>query len=331
MSFGATIGRRSLQQLRKKKFTLTTTGYYGQALTSYSSTASIAPVSFNYSTSSARLKSTPRSSVGGNPTYKNKVNKFFYKQTIPMAKQTEKTKKLRSEVAHNARVHSFLSNKIDYKNVYNLGPSSSSPTSTSTSASNFSDFIDLSDLASSSFSSSSSPSSSSSSSSSPSSSSSQTTYQSHSYSTFSNATQRQQQQEQQTRGTKRYFHSSSSSLAEADAGATNVVTLDEFDDYEKVIKNSEGKSIIYFTATWCPPCKMIKPIFHQLSTKYAKEGTESVFFGQVDVDENSDAAVHGNISSIPAFHFYHKGKRIKTFSGADPNQLEDEIQQLMEK
>lgn len=221
-------------------------------------------------TANQRLKSTFRGSIGSSPAYRNKVQKLFYKQTIPQAQQTEKNKKIRSELAHNSRVQAALSQRVSYQNVYNLEHKASTA-----SASDFKSDHHASD------------------------------------------------------SQKRYFHSSRSFFQEA---VPNVVNLEEFDEYEKMTKNANGKAVIYFTATWCPPCKMIKPIFHQLATKFTEQNTtDSILFGQVDVDDNGDAAVHGNISSIPAFHFYHNGKCIKKFSGADPNQLEEEISELMEK
>ena len=227
-----------------------------------------------------RLKSTFRGSIGSNPAYKNKVQKIFYKQTIPQAQQTEKNKKIRSELVHNSRVQAALTQKISYQNIFNIESNPSTATTTTSTSSFKSPNFDT-----------------------------------------SRGNKRNSQE--------RAFHSSRYPFQETNS---NVLHLEEFDEYEKIIKKTDGKAVIYFTATWCPPCKMIKPIFHQLATKFTEEqAKDKVLFGQVDVDDNGDAAVHGNISSIPAFHFYHNGKCIKKFSGADPNQLEEEISELVEK
>ena len=41
------------------------------------------------------------------------------------------------------------------------------------------------------------------------------------------------------------------------------------------------KQILYFTASWCPPCKMIAPIYASLAETYP-----AVAFGKIDIDDN---------------------------------------------
>ena len=73
----------------------------------------------------------------------------------------------------------------------------------------------------------------------------------------------------------------------------------------------------------CPPCKAIKPVYEELSTKYG-----DVAFGKVDVDENSDAAVEFQISAVPTFVFFDGEEAVERFSGADPNKLESLVKDL---
>ncbi|KHG03252.1 TPR repeat-containing thioredoxin TDX -like protein [Gossypium arboreum] len=80
--------------------------------------------------------------------------------------------------------------------------------------------------------------------------------------------------------------------------------------------------ILYFTATWCGPCRFISPLYTSLAAKYAK-----VVFLKVDIDEGRDVAARWNISSVPTFFFIRNGKEVDKVVGADKTTLESKIAQ----
>lgn len=80
--------------------------------------------------------------------------------------------------------------------------------------------------------------------------------------------------------------------------------------------------ILYFTATWCGPCRFISPLYTSLAAKYAK-----VVFLKVDIDEARDVAARWNISSVPTFFFVRNGKEVDKVVGADKSSLERKIAQ----
>lgn len=51
--------------------------------------------------------------------------------------------------------------------------------------------------------------------------------------------------------------------------------------------------VLYFSATWCGPCKMFKPILQQVTLEL---GT---FVNIIDVDQNPDMVSKFKISSVP--------------------------------
>uniref|UniRef100_A0A7S2UE67 Thioredoxin domain-containing protein n=1 Tax=Attheya septentrionalis TaxID=420275 RepID=A0A7S2UE67_9STRA len=103
------------------------------------------------------------------------------------------------------------------------------------------------------------------------------------------------------------------------------VTLSDEDAVEK-FRSLNSKSVLYFTATWCPPCKAIAPIYEKLSEDYS-----DVAFGKVDVDANSDSALDFEVRSVPTFVLFDGETAVHKFSGADANQLEEEIKKLIAK
>lgn len=69
-------------------------------------------------------------------------------------------------------------------------------------------------------------------------------------------------------------------------------------------------SIVDFTASWCGPCRMMKPIFHKLAGEYGKKYN----FITIDIDERPDLAQKYGIQAVPTFIFLDE-------SGVEGNRL----------
>jgi len=96
-------------------------------------------------------------------------------------------------------------------------------------------------------------------------------------------------------------------------------TKDEFDD---ILKNNEVV-FVDFTASWCPPCKMIKPIYEELAEEHKDKS--KVKFVKIDVDENDKVAAEYKIRSMPTFKVFKNGKEVEEdgFGGASVEKLKD--------
>lgn len=90
-------------------------------------------------------------------------------------------------------------------------------------------------------------------------------------------------------------------------------------DYEK---NKEWKfqgdkpAIIDFYADWCGPCKIVAPIFEELSKEY--EGKLDIF--KVNTEEQQELAGAFGISSIPSILFIPKDEQPQMAVGALPKE-----------
>merc|ERR1711941_143279 len=68
-------------------------------------------------------------------------------------------------------------------------------------------------------------------------------------------------------------------------------------DYDSAVAASAQKPLIIdFTASWCPPCQRIGPIFERM----AGENADSVTMRKVDVDANGEAAQAAGIQCMPS-------------------------------
>ena len=68
-------------------------------------------------------------------------------------------------------------------------------------------------------------------------------------------------------------------------------------------------SIKYFSAVWCGPCKVFKPVMQEV----ANEGFNIQF---IDVDDNRQLASQYNIRSVPTCVVEQNGQELTRFSGA---------------
>lgn len=99
-----------------------------------------------------------------------------------------------------------------------------------------------------------------------------------------------------------------------------VKQVKDINEFLKLTGQENVTVIIDFTATWCPPCKKIGPVFESLANSHQ---SDKLVFIKVDVDEGQEISANCGIECMPTFQVYRGGKQIEQFSGADENKLKD--------
>ncbi|KGK99000.1 thioredoxin [Methanococcoides methylutens] len=84
--------------------------------------------------------------------------------------------------------------------------------------------------------------------------------------------------------------------------------------------------VLDFTATWCGPCQMQKPILEELEGEMG----DKVEFKMVDVDQNNALAGKYGISAVPTLIIEKDGAEVKRFTGVtSADVLRSELNQLI--
>jgi thioredoxin 1 len=68
------------------------------------------------------------------------------------------------------------------------------------------------------------------------------------------------------------------------------------------------KKFIYFTASWCQPCKTYAPIISQVNATVSK----------VDIEENRELAMQYNVRAVPTTILLKDGVEVWRHSGVLP-------------
>ena len=80
------------------------------------------------------------------------------------------------------------------------------------------------------------------------------------------------------------------------------------------------KTILYFTADWCSPCKQTKPIVEELN----REQIMAKFF-IIDVDSEIEMAKDFEVRSVPTFVVIKDNKEVHRVTGAKTRQQLEEL------
>ncbi|KAK1302074.1 TPR repeat-containing thioredoxin TDX [Acorus calamus] len=116
------------------------------------------------------------------------------------------------------------------------------------------------------------------------------------------------------------LHDPDSLAALKDGTVLSIHSSSELETKFNAASNLSRLAVLYFTATWCGPCRFIAPLFSSLAGKYPK-----VVFLKVDIDELGPVAQRWDVNSVPTFFFIRNGKQIDKVLGADKNELEKKL------
>ncbi|CAN0861472.1 Protein MICRORCHIDIA 2 [Linum grandiflorum] len=82
--------------------------------------------------------------------------------------------------------------------------------------------------------------------------------------------------------------------------------------------------VIYFTATWCGPCRLMSPFLAEIAKKLP-----TVTFLKVDVDELKTVAADWAVEAMPTFMFVKDGKFLNKVVGANKEELQQTINKYL--
>merc|ERR1711981_1120888 len=92
-----------------------------------------------------------------------------------------------------------------------------------------------------------------------------------------------------------------------------VKMLETKADFDACLKDAGSKLVVVdFTASRCPPCQRIAPVFAAMAEELAADA----ILVKVDVDANAETAKACEISCMPTFQAFKNGKMVDKLEGA---------------
>lgn len=81
------------------------------------------------------------------------------------------------------------------------------------------------------------------------------------------------------------------------------------------------KQLLYFSASWCAPCRVMKPHVQVIAERFPE-----VEIRQIDIDEGYETATEHGIRSVPTFIHLRDGEEVARVVGSRTR--EDLIREL---
>lgn len=88
-------------------------------------------------------------------------------------------------------------------------------------------------------------------------------------------------------------------------------------DFASVVLESELPVLVDFSSEWCPPCRVLEPIYARLSGEYQGK----VLFASVSVEENPVYIASLGVQGTPTLILFHRGQEVTRLVGPHPGRL----------
>jgi thioredoxin 1 len=92
-----------------------------------------------------------------------------------------------------------------------------------------------------------------------------------------------------------------------------IVTLTDA-TFDALVLHADRPVLVDFTADWCPPCRMIKPVLREI----AAEQADRLIVAELDVDANPIAMRAAGVMGMPTLTLYVEGRPVTQVVGARP-------------
>jgi thioredoxin 1 len=97
------------------------------------------------------------------------------------------------------------------------------------------------------------------------------------------------------------------------------------DAFTAEVLESDIPVLVDFTAAWCPPCRVMKPILSELDAE-----RDDLRVVSLDVDENQVTAARYGVLSMPTFMLFRGGEPVLTLVGSRPRRrLDSELAEVL--
>lgn len=103
-----------------------------------------------------------------------------------------------------------------------------------------------------------------------------------------------------------------------------MITRNE-DNIHELIDGNTGV-VVQFGASWCAPCKQLKPKVEQISFE-----SPDIAFAYVDVESSPSFCVESEVMSVPTTIGYHNSVEVDRVVGNNENAVKELVEKIRKR
>lgn len=93
---------------------------------------------------------------------------------------------------------------------------------------------------------------------------------------------------------------------------SNTVLVINDSEFEGQVLSSPGRTLVYFWAPWCGPCRLMAPAVEWAAQEYG----DRLKVVKMEVDPNPESVAKCDVQGVPALILFQDGKQIEAAEGA---------------
>jgi thioredoxin-like negative regulator of GroEL len=98
-------------------------------------------------------------------------------------------------------------------------------------------------------------------------------------------------------------------------------------EFKNFLKVTKKPIFVLVSASWCNPCKILKPVFEEK----CKDESKNASFILIDADDSTDICIYYQVATVPTVLAFKNEQLLDRFSGSNIDHFKKFVDKYLDK